>query len=62
MAYVSCHDCKRMVHFKPIDVEAFDDKYIKNEEPIYCLNCFQERKVKGVIPVEEERDKGLPGS
>ncbi len=43
MAYVKCHDCGQMVHFKPIDVIEFHKKYVKNNEPIYCSKCFKNR-------------------
>lgn len=44
MAYVACHDCKQMVHFKPVNVEEFLYRYVEKNEPIYCFACFKKRQ------------------
>lgn len=46
MAYVKCHDCKTMVHFKPVDIVDFDKKFVQGNEPIYCLSCYKKREEK----------------
>lgn len=43
MAYVKCHDCQTMVHFKPVDIVDFDKKFVQGNEPIYCLSCYKKR-------------------
>ncbi len=44
MAYVQSPDCKTMVHFKPIDVDDFNKRFVENNESIYCLNCFKKKE------------------
>ena len=44
MAYVECHDCNTIVHFKPVNLNRFNERFIDGNEPIYCINCFRKRE------------------
>lgn len=50
MSYVKCHKCKTMVHFKPLDVVKFEERFVQKGEPVYCYSCFMKKN-------EENREK-----
>lgn len=50
MSYVKCHDCDTTIHVRPLNVEAFEKRFVEGNEPVYCLFCFNKRK-------EEQKEK-----
>jgi hypothetical protein len=44
MPYVKCHDCRKMVHFKPVNLVEFNKRFVDGNEPIYCVTCFKKRE------------------